>query len=1514
MKITNEKTIMIFLMAIMISLTIVQAVTYTTIDDLSNDGELRKLNSGLIVFPSDDLQLSYIDLTGATKHINSYGVGYEIFSEGVKPYNSDEDLWYARSGDIIKIDYSAGSQSLTPHNFNATAYPNLQLWAFLPNPDTYIFTYTPTPSSKAWLVSNDLSSDNTSNYTLPIFAGCNNALSDEFCYPPFVNYLYDNGDYAVDEFLIDGIGGIESFSWTRYSWDGENLTASNQISRTTGDFIDSNLYDSKIFVSEDEQNSSVTVKGNYDSYFYCYDMDKSVSSCLENQTLFYRDGDFIYAQTYYVAGLPLANITEHPQELFFNLSNGNILVYFDELQNTDTITSFDPTGVGQAAWKIGFMGSSFVMPINSQNFVYVDNLLESSNDFQPSLIDILYSSGNIDLQFGSDFRSYVLRDVGVNVYLEVIDTTDNSDLSVIDSDQVFSGIGGASLSSDGRLGSGFPSIDYFNLLVASTNQLEQYYDDNNYPNLTSVHNETVSDFVKFVATGNLFSNGVGFQGIGLEDGGTDVTMQFWADNYNYPSDTYYAIKTGAVAPLDIGSSCNGGSGTYYFPVHMISNLGSGIGWCNYGISTELIDCDSVNKASTSTYPYAKSRQAIDGSATNFIAYLNSSSFAQYTMNGCLGAATATQGTVCSLTGDVGNVRSVYYFNDTYALAGTTLGYLAVCNLDIVDSNNNTQVYSLGAITSNNESIFDIESSRTTLCFDDDCDENEAYIQILTDNYIGSVQMSFGSTSPAPEVCGNAFCGVGENAFNCPSDCSASCGDGYCTHAETSFSCPADCGGAVCGNDVCEGGENESNCPNDCSPVWIPLPIPKEDPYEPPETSVDLRSMKLFGNYILLAGIFDGSDLVEKLDASDLSSLSVLTTGALIDFPYSVDRSGDTVFVGTDDEIHVFSGYNTDSLLIDNTDGWSAIFHSDRAEDYVAINSTSGFVCDNNDEVDFHTAGSDPVGNIGGECYDIEYDSSKMVVYVDRDANGISSYNVTNPLSLSLLDTIDNRPVSHGLVSGDLIDLYDDLLLSKNNLYSMSLYNVSDPSNIAYILDCNTGGAGQIMSVEIYSEDYGVAGTDDGRFIICNLTNSNYTTNTEWYTLDNFSGESIRAVEMQDNDTIWFMGETLIQPFTINLTNQYGNTPPNISSFTVSDTDVDINQSIDVQIIAGNVEEVDVIRYGVKCEGTESEYTWNTNGIFTCEYSSSGTYNLRVAVTDNYHVGMWYDERVEQISVTETSFTGGILRAVVLDEDQNAIENASVYLSETNETQYTTIYGQVTFSTPEEDSLYELETSKDGYYMSVDNFYSDGSLNAITLVMIPTGDESVLEVTVRDQDLNLVENALVSYTNTLSFEYDWKWSNAIGKAIFVDLDSGSVIVQASKDDYEAASTTAIISPNETTQVTLTLSSISEGSSQTRIDRNCSDNGIWLCGNVDISCEQNSDCLSDFCNPVGRCSRFNYSVCDANGEPRGQSCVYKYTFNSWMSDFTNWLLSNFLWVVIILIVLIAVGIVAFAWRRN
>ena len=1517
----NKKTILIITILSLMLLQSVSAVTYNSITGVAVDGEFRRFTDN-IAGTWGTGKIILVDGSGTVKNV-SISFPKEIIEECVQDFLDPTMCYYIIGLNLITIDLDAGS-------FISEALPsplqksNIRLMGQTPN--EYFFTYL--NGTYQWLISKNLTNDDTSSYTLPngVPELATKGTTGYKIAPMFttyeptgyllwqVYYRQDTDNFYVGAFY-DNNTGTESFGYQPVL--NENAFCYNEALNDTRNFQDSD-FPSNLFANYGYQSGILNIKPSCRSQF-TYDVsDKDSVVPLLFPTSYFRDSGFIaigQPLMIYQSGVlsdNFGNTSAYSQnELFINNSAGDIM-FFNGDQYLNQETTIQPYDLDKTNFYGGFSNNIFsTIPLSQSTLIYPTGLYDytiatnlstlTETGLTINLLDysITSSSGNnIDLSFGGDKNSYVLTESSPNSILIKFNTENNSNIIMTFNKTVLTTTPPASLDATGVFSLGSPSINYLNLLIAGNNKIRQLID---YDSTYTDFNYTDSNVKKGFMLGNTGGDGIS-DALILTDTGTVINIKLAKTNKPYPNATYVATKSTKFAPIDLDYSCTAGSDEMWF-AHALSPSGSGLGICFFDrtILEPIILCDSAPDISTETYPYTTKINAISTYGLYFSAYKNSSAIVNGHMASCNLVNSLIQDSFCNVGTQYGTVRSVFRTNNTHSLIGTTGGYIGVCNANT----GNVNVVDLGTITADNQTIFSFQSKNNE-CSGTGCAESNNIFHFISNKYYGIGELSSGSFS-SPNFCGDLSCNGGESALTCPVDCSASCGDSYCTHDETSFSCPSDCGGAVCGNNICEGGENITNCAQDCAPIWVSLPKPLSDPITFP-ASTDLRALEIpSSSGTLIAGIFSGTNKIRKIDLSVTGNLTALTFLDLLDFPYTINYKNDVVYVATDNEVHAVSGYSTDNFALIENRGWN-FPRSDVANDVQAINETKAFVCDNFEEPDVYTIGNQPQGNFGGECWAMEYDENNNYLYVDANQDGIRFWDVSDLNSFLLNSTQNYRTESHDL-TGDIMDLKEEILLVKRNSQSMTAFNVSTPSNPTIITHCNNGGAGTITSLEIYNTTLAIGGTINGKLSFCDLTDNNETNNTQSFSLDDLYNIKIRAVELDENNTIWLMTSEVLQPYFLNLTGVLNNTAPNITSFTVSSNNVFIGEPVDVQIIAGNVEEADVIKYGVKCEGTETNYDQNSNGEFTCTYNSSGVYNLRVAVSDNYHVGQWFDEQYEEIIVDETIFSGGILRIQVINEQQEAVEGANVTVD--GESKLTTIYGDVTFTT-DDNGLYEVTTQKDDYYPSIDNFYADSSIHIVNLVGVPTENETVLQVTVVDKNGNKVENALVSYTNTITYRYDYKFTNGFGLAVFRGIDAGTVVIQASKDSNSNSVNTNILSRNiNEVEIQVDYTNLPN----LHLERNCIDDGIWLCGDVENSCTQDSDCLSDQCTVgTNKCSRFNYTVCDVNGYPRGQTCVIKYSAEATLGNVTDWILDNLLWVIMLMVIVIGVGFIFVSWSPR
>lgn len=1496
----------IFLALILTLVTINSATAYDTETmGVASDSEWRKMDSDLALTWGNNDYVYYLDSVGFLQSTDAtiYGAR-ELVEDCVQPYNNEDNcLVVCNSGtDICELNFLSDSFTVIENIPAPSQDPTLKLFARIP--DAYIMT-TNVGATFSWFILADNMSDVTSQWNMPIFKPSFNLqeVGQYVSPPPITTYDADWGYVMWDNYYDKTFDTLSVDAY--YQNASKSITFTNVYDRTgdcynyqnhaeSNSFTDAN-FPSQLFATWDSQSDTILLKPDC-HYYLIYDvsdLDDVVGT--EYPTNYIRGGLAEPPLMYQPSGVWESGRLTDP--LFYNaqemfLEDDEHINLYNSFYNYNDGDEFTPymggfgdytIGYGEANYRTMALGNAIIYPSSATTFDLATNLGESldveiigeqewtydSDD----LVSFAYFDADTTYVMNADFG-------GATVYQ--LNTSDNSNMETI-SDRFFASPIGAPYRIQAFGGTYNKMIVY----AKNTYQITELTDEGFDGSYTIVNHTTT-----------------GLQG-GISDSDIgDLTTWYNVNtNNNLNGSGYfqslckssgvnpYAGTCTVVSPIgsQLISQIELADSVYNQNNWLLGMFKDQLGFPSYGWGMCKM---GVTPACNFNIPYETllgmsggvDSQILktDGSSRAISPY-NGSHYQMFTYTKTLSGDPISDKVFCKnpifeysdYDSWISDGFEIITTTKELGIASTENGLILICDPDITDPNYNTVARSIGAISNDQDKITQIS------------EESDGYLHVGAENHYAIIDITGWSLS---DSCGDDVCGVGETSQSCPLDCVDTCGDGYCTGAETYLSCPLDC---PSGNETII---NET--------IVLPDPINVSDPIDPVWT---ITMAKLIDDYTALIGYSSTSEdpQIALYNISNYDFVEI-EQEELKDFAYDIDFSGDNAFLGTDNEVHVLSGVTSNDLTLDYTDGWLLLF--DRVKSIVAINSTNAFVCQDNNKFYYYTLGSDPTGGTGNGCYDLEYDSTKKVLYVQTGIDGIVSYNVTDPNSPSMLDEIDNQEIDLYYEYGDLMEIRGDYLLAQTNVYEMYVYNISDPSSMTTVNSCNNLANGVIRSVEWYSDNLVVGGTFDSRLSICNLSNSNPMNNTATYYLEDFDTSPIVTIEQGSDGLLRIFTEKQLGYYNITIGYTVDNTPPQIASYTVSDTSPFINQPVVVSINETGVEPEDVIHFGYDCEG-DGNWIDLTNPDYTCFYNTSGNFNLRIGVTDNFHSGTWYDQTIIPITVQPIIFEGGILNINVLSESQEAIENAQVTLD--NETKLTNTLGFVTFET-EDTGLYEVSTQKSGYYNSVDNFYADGLQNAVYLVLVPTGNETTLEVTVIDNNGAFVESALVSYTNTISYEFDYKWTNALGFVVFTDVSSGSLALTVSKDGHETSQTTIYASNGIITSTTVILDGGVDGVFHE--ERDCIDNGIWLCGeDIGQSCTLDSECLSDDCTVSGICGRFNMSVCDENDYPRGQKCVYKYTFESWMGGLTDWLLGNLLWVIILMILIIGFGIMGFALKK-
>jgi len=89
------------------------------------------------------------------------------------------------------------------------------------------------------------------------------------------------------------------------------------------------------------------------------------------------------------------------------------------------------------------------------------------------------------------------------------------------------------------------------------------------------------------------------------------------------------------------------------------------------------------------------------------------------------------------------------------------------------------------------------------------------------------------------------------------------------------------------------------------------------------------------------------------------------------------------------------------------------------------------------------------------------------------------------------------------------------------------------------------------------------------------------------------------------------------------------------------------------------------------------------------------------------------------------------------------------------------------------------------------------------------------------------------------------------------------------------------------------------------------GNWV--NIEQSCDEDSDCITDNCMPNGKCSYFDFNYCDDNGHKRGSYCMIAAAASCILSSIADLILDNFILFLVFIILLIMLAYVVIHVRR-
>jgi hypothetical protein len=236
------------------------------------------------------------------------------------------------------------------------------------------------------------------------------------------------------------------------------------------------------------------------------------------------------------------------------------------------------------------------------------------------------------------------------------------------------------------------------------------------------------------------------------------------------------------------------------------------------------------------------------------------------------------------------------------------------------------------------------------------------------------------------------------------------------------------------------------------------------------------------------------------------------------------------------------------------------------------------------------------------------------------------------------------------------------------------------------------------------------------------------------------------------------------------------------------------------------------------------------------------------------------------------------------------------------------------------TVYDIELRHDNYTTAryYFNVIDDNGID-IFLVQKSTTQTNII-LTLKDYTSKArISNAHVTMTNSYSGE-SYTGFTATDGTFSQKVNLGNSVWQweIQKDGYLSLIEANYVVEGITNSYTSFLLSSSEfpTNASYTTDRNCQDQikGIWLCGMRNQHCTSNNDCISGYCNPSKSCSSFNYTWCDDHLRPRNQRCIFVATFNGFMSATADWMLNNFFWLLVIIVLVLGFAMVVILIRTR
>lgn len=672
-----------------------------------------------------------------------------------------------------------------------------------------------------------------------------------------------------------------------------------------------------------------------------------------------------------------------------------------------------------------------------------------------------------------------------------------------------------------------------------------------------------------------------------------------------------------------------------------------------------------------------------------------------------------------------------------------------------------------------------------------------------------------------------------------------------------------------------------------------------------------------------------------VNLSDDLTITSSTTG--MNVLKSLQIQGNHSYIGTNNELYIYAGaeFGTASSLVKEDDISVAGISNDDITDITSYEEGSVWVCNSgitSDGILWYNGTSNDfdftLDSGNNPCYSLYADNTLDAVMVHKGTS-IKVYNASDALinggSVSESSTITT---AGGIMYGnDLISSNNKYLFIISSRLGIRKYDLTNLSSPVLIAECRSDR--NVVSLEALTDNLVIVGTtltdwSSPTIEVCDFANSEtytYLLSSGFYTATNLKN-------LAEGEIPYEITKNSANRFSVALDTGFGiydfgsyesieiiNQKPTIDDVELSTTNPCINETVNIYITASD-QNGDTIYYDVSCDAntrrTMANY-YSTPEPPPCEYLTTGTKSLIIFVADDTYRSSPTTQNA-YVNVQGCTASPKILMEVRDSVTGISISGVSITIDNTDTTT-TDSRGYATFNVDDTTTYHTLSFNKEGYNpKDYPNVQAGGNRKVFTLDPT-TYSGTVLTIITQNGTGSPIGNTLVSVSNQITGESQFKLTDSNGRAIFYDSITGAQLIVTAKNEPQGYDATGIwyVSLQEGEQKTLYINLSSKwiiGQGDWIVtDRGCKDlvTGVWLCGNLSTTgsgskCEVDADCISGRCGLGNTCSMFNYSICDAKGAGRGNTCVFTATAEGIIAQLAKILFYGFVTVLIIIIIVV------------